>query len=566
MPYQDLLLHLTADGPEGFAIRVLSSPAGEAAARSQTLPADGGWARIARELEHQLDTERARRRPGDLRHVIAVAGATPPMQALRDLEDVGRRLFDVLFPAPIRDRLRESLGLAGAGTDGGLRLRIQMDVDDPSVARLLGLPWEYLFDGGYLGLRRSMPIVRSLDLAGPRRAAELDGPLRILGVLSEPNDLPPLRLLDERAALTATWTAQGGVEVEWLSNPNLEALCRTLLHRPAQVLHFLGHGGLDPKRREGQLYFTDSTGRSEPLAASTLAVQLADFTSLKLVFLNACQTAATALDAPFAGVATALLRTGMPAVIAMQAPIPDGAAIAFAAAVYERLAAGDPIDRAMTEGRLALHRRDPRSMVWGIPVLYLRGGDLRVSGPVRAPAAAAGRRRPTRSLAAAAVAALVALGGGAGVAWRASQRVSESPGGEPALREEQDDTDRKGGRERESEVLPIEPRPDPPPEEQAEPGPPRPAPPATVELHDGRSSFLEGVGAHATADFLQLGYDFVRITVSPSGASPTIQAVMGPTTVEAISPEGTLAIDVLAIDWESRTVTVRGRIASAPSG
>ena len=79
---------------------------------------------------------------------------------------------------------------------------------------------------------------------------------------------------------------------------------------------------------------------ADPVSGETLVTLLKDLTSLRLVFLNACETARAAredgLD-PFAGVATALVRAGLPAVVAMQRPISDAASIAFSRAVHLRL-------------------------------------------------------------------------------------------------------------------------------------------------------------------------------------------------------------------------------------
>ena len=107
-----------------------------------------------------------------------------------------------------------------------------------------------------------------------------------------------------------------------------------------------------------------------------------DFTSLRLVFLNACRTAelSDAVD-PFAGLAAALVMAGVPAVLGMQIPISDAAAIAFSGAFYQRLAAGDPIDTATVEGRMAVHLKDPDSQEWATPVLFLRSQDGHLFDP-----------------------------------------------------------------------------------------------------------------------------------------------------------------------------------------
>ena len=74
-------------------------------------------------------------------------------------------------------------------------------------------------------------------------------------------------------------------------------------------------------------------GSPDRVTGDVFAAWLAD-EPLRLVFLNACKTGTTSVRSgvhPFAGVATALIRERVPAVVAMQFPISDQAAIAFAA-------------------------------------------------------------------------------------------------------------------------------------------------------------------------------------------------------------------------------------------
>ncbi|MEO1085994.1 MAG: CHAT domain-containing protein, partial [Acidobacteriota bacterium] len=78
---------------------------------------------------------------------------------------------------------------------------------------------------------------------------------------------------------------------------------------------------------------------------------------------------------PFAGVASALVLGGLPAVLAMQIPISDQAAIAFSRDFYAELAAGTTLDEALVEGRQAIENTDSNSVEWGTPVLFLRVKD-----------------------------------------------------------------------------------------------------------------------------------------------------------------------------------------------
>jgi hypothetical protein len=94
---------------------------------------------------------------------------------------------------------------------------------------------------------------------------------------------------------------------------------------------------------------------------------------------------------PFAGVASALVMAGVPAVIAMQFPISDAAAIEFAGTFYPRLVDGFPVEAAVAEGRKALRTADTKSWEWATPVLFMRSKDGALFGipdatvPVTAP-------------------------------------------------------------------------------------------------------------------------------------------------------------------------------------
>ena len=123
------------------------------------------------------------------------------------------------------------------------------------------------------------------------------------------------------------------------------------------------------------LVLAGEDGRSHALPASDLALLVEKHQSVRLVVLNACDTAqASALD-EFSSVAGALLRRGIPSVLAMQFPITDPAAVEFSRTLYEGLADRLPVDTAVTEARHALRITLPGTLEWGTPVLYLRSAD-----------------------------------------------------------------------------------------------------------------------------------------------------------------------------------------------
>ena len=146
----------------------------------------------------------------------------------------------------------------------------------------------------------------------------------------------------------------------------------------------MGHGSFDERNGEGGLVFERIDGTGQPLEGRRLAQLLHDFESLRLVVLNACHTA-QAVGAqgpnPFAGAASSLVMGGVPAVVAMSGPVSDLAAVAFSRTFYQRLTAGDPIEAAVTEGRLAIQRAEPGDGAWATPALFLRSQDGMLFAP-----------------------------------------------------------------------------------------------------------------------------------------------------------------------------------------
>lgn len=142
-----------------------------------------------------------------------------------------------------------------------------------------------------------------------------------------------------------------------------------------QVLHYLGHGLFLPATGQGNLLFEREDGISFPIAGSLLGDLLSGLPEVRLVVLNACETARLRPDGsePYSAVATALVQAGLPAVVAMGAPIRDRAAVAFSARLYERLSVRDPVEAAVTEARLVIAAERPNTVDWAIPMLFLRG-------------------------------------------------------------------------------------------------------------------------------------------------------------------------------------------------
>lgn len=307
-----------------------------------------------------------------------------PSPEVLSSEEAGGRLFQALFSGQVRDLFERSLGRIEGDPESGLRIALHFDPDLPGTSRFASLPWERLYrrdQRQYLNFSRKSPIVRSLNV--PRSLPpKLSPPLRVLIVVASPSDRMALDAEVEVAALQQALHPLSGVHNTVLPHATPEALREELLKATYHVLHFIGHGSFNPENGEGSLLFEGADGRARPVQGPLLADMLRDFSSLRLVFLNACRTAESSetFD-PFAGLATALVMAGVPAVLGMQLTVSDEAAIAFSSAFYRRLAAGDPIDAATVEGRMAIHLEDIRSQEWATPVLFLRASDGRLFDP-----------------------------------------------------------------------------------------------------------------------------------------------------------------------------------------
>jgi hypothetical protein len=112
------------------------------------------------------------------------------------------------------------------------------------------------------------------------------------------------------------------------------------------------------------------------LGATDLALLLDDHDPLRLVFLNSCEGAKGSPRDTFSSTASTLVRSGIPAVVAMQYEITDKAAIDFSRAFYEALADGLPVDVAVVEARTAVKMTS--ALEWGTPVLYMRSTGGRI--------------------------------------------------------------------------------------------------------------------------------------------------------------------------------------------
>jgi CHAT domain len=346
---------------DGFRARVIASPAGEADA-DFALPFSDKDLRILI-LEVVGSIGRVRRQ---------VRRIESPDRLL--LENFGDRLFRAAFSGQVGECLGRSR-LTAESKDAGLRIRLRLPQP------LASIPWEYLYDAehGFLGLDPDTALVRYPELPAPVKPFPISPPLRSLAMISAPSDLPSLDVEEEWDKLNSTLSELAGlgmVQVDRLEGGTLAALRRRLQLKKYHVLHFIGHGGFDEKGQDGALALEAADGKTRLVTGRDLGM-IIHHRSLRLAVLNACEGGRNAQDDPFGGVAQALVRQGIPAVIAMQFEISDPAALVFSQSFYQGIADGLPIDVATVEARRAMFA-EGNEIEWATPVLYLRSPDGRV--------------------------------------------------------------------------------------------------------------------------------------------------------------------------------------------
>jgi hypothetical protein len=342
--YKNFDLRVRGIAPGGYTVEASSSDGGSVSPLPLTMPQDPEF--LSR-LEQFL------RQPG----------------SSKEIQLVGKVLFKTLFPSGILKLWSRAVG----SLDNGMGLRTRLNI---TPSELMSLPWELIFEDEFKALRLRFPMVRYLDLLDPPKPLAVQPPLRVLVAVSQPGDQPSLAADIELANIhDALGRLSEQVDMDVMHHPTRDGLLARL-RRGHHVLHYVGHGVFEED--EGYLVLEDENGFSDLTSALLLGQMVAD-SNLRLVVLNACETSVSGPGTPFGGVAQQLVKGGMSAVIAMQRPIGDRAAVAFSRGFYGALAVGWPVDTAVQEGRRSIvtaQGNDWNHFVdWAIPTLYMRAPD-----------------------------------------------------------------------------------------------------------------------------------------------------------------------------------------------
>jgi hypothetical protein len=297
----------------------------------------------------------------------------------------GEILGNLLFPPRVREFFANCR--ASLRDEKGLRIRLRLE-----SLTLSDLPWEYAYFGkqdappmeGFLVLDRNLSLVRFETMG--EKMVSLDpvgsGPLRMVVLMASPKKDPKsefeeLNLRDEKEKIERVIKERDEITPVFSLDVTAGMLMDALTEN-AHIFHFAGHGkfegdlGLDDQG-QGFIILVDEQKKAWPLSAEKLAMNLRK-RGVRLAVLGACESARKDQVNAWTGVASALTRAGIPAVVGMQFNIEDDNAIAFSRQFYRALIKGQSIDAAVIDGRLAIYTQSKveNERDWGVPVLYLR--------------------------------------------------------------------------------------------------------------------------------------------------------------------------------------------------
>jgi CHAT domain len=332
--------------------------------------------RLVAELRAELPRSRA-----DLGSA-PVTISTEALRGLRLLPDAyGAALTAMALPQALQPAWQRARGYT-EGSDQGLHVRVLLD--DPT-GELHALRWELLRDpltNTPLAQQEGGSLARLVILDDlHERVLPARPNLRALVAVAGPVDakqwgLDPVDVAGEAARARQ---ALGELRADLLADtapgsPGLATLdhLRDRLRAGPHVLFLICHG---KETAQGTvLYLVDGASRAAPITGEALAAEVAALDPAHrplLAVLVACEGASQD-EAPLASVGPLLARKGIPAVVAMQAPIAMDAAARFTERLLRELARDGRIDRAVAAARKEMGE------AWWLPVLWLRSRDGRL--------------------------------------------------------------------------------------------------------------------------------------------------------------------------------------------
>jgi hypothetical protein len=379
------------------------------------------------ERSEEIEIDSLRMRTLQLLVNLLRSNRLPPSDGLKLL---GEHLFVTLFgptPSQYGPRSLFMQAVKELRVEGETRrrlMRVSLEID-PGVGDLGSWPWEYLYipqephdpdTGFFLGRRTNFMLTRQLPLSVPEYLENISPPLRILFVVLSPTAVPltasdtpaplPLERIEYKAVLETLMALRdkqslSRIELQVLTEreaddgtalptdklgnatrASFDAFVATVEDFDPHVVHIIGHGRYrhaESGTPSGELAFPNIDLAANWVSDEELSDALLGSSSLRLVFLQACESAETQAN-PYqviSGLAQWLAQRNIPAVVAMHFKVKSELANEFARAFYDTLAERTGIEVAMHAARRKLYvggvMDEAKRGAFGFPVLYLRG-------------------------------------------------------------------------------------------------------------------------------------------------------------------------------------------------
>lgn len=308
-------------------------------------------------------------------------------QAVREISRRYNALFERHYaPGLISDDLKLLGGqlfeiwLASAWSTIAVRLQPGMRrvlVIASEVPEILNLPWELISPAGgnFIGLDPKFTVRRlpkGDSLLAAANASLPPRPLRILFMACAPRDEAQLEFEREEEAIIRA-IAKAGPNVAFDSGDagTFDEMLERINEFQPQIVHLTGHGVVMDDGL-GYFAFEDERGDEDLRSSVEMRERLFSGSSVQLAFISGCQTGKAPPIAAMGGICQGLVSEEVPMAIGWAASIADDIATEFAKTFYKTVAAGQPVDRALTQARQAIQKTcDARGYPgWTLPVLY----------------------------------------------------------------------------------------------------------------------------------------------------------------------------------------------------
>ncbi|WP_158641445.1 CHAT domain-containing protein [Amycolatopsis eburnea] len=318
----------------------------------------------------------------------------PEAVSAEGLKILGRHLYDRVFRGDVDLAFRQTFERFRAFADDhradSLRLVITFH---PRAEDLTNLPWEFLYlahengSGTFLtGESHSLVLTRVVSGQRPLPDNPRDN-LSILFALCAPEGTNE----GTTKNLRALFEDDNPLAAQPLRQPTFGQLKKAISEMNPDIVHLVAHGEpgkvvlpRETDRITADVALADIERSKRQPAASVKRTELVDTSKLRalfgssppsLMFLHSCHGGGSDNEALYC-TAVEIVRSGVPAVIAMQYDIEAEEADVFAAAFYRALIENRTVGEAVFEGRKALvelaegtywgHRN------FGTPVIYLQ--------------------------------------------------------------------------------------------------------------------------------------------------------------------------------------------------